>query len=97
MGSLVVQEGLKLKGREIILSGGLESVWIIRSDLLIIYEMFVDYPTSGYTLTIFDKPPMTVLPTEITSNQVPIHPNGGYNNPEGGDFYYIDRLSFIEI
>lgn len=50
-GALIVQEGVKLRGREITLFGGEDSAWITRAVLLQLYA-FASAPGKVMTLTL---------------------------------------------
>lgn len=59
-GALIIQEGVKLKGREITLYGGPDAAWITRADVKALYAM-AQNPATVMTFTHADGRTFNVL------------------------------------
>lgn len=97
-GSLIIQESVKLKGRPITLSGGINYSPIPRDDLLTLYEKLTTYPETGMTLILHDTRQFQVMPHEhFVSEIYPVVMDSGPADPLAADLYYIENLYFIEV
>lgn len=91
-GAVVVQEGVKQKGREITLQGSEDAAWITRAVLEQLYTMS---QVAGQVFTLsfhgreFDV--MFLRPKGIEATQVV-----GMSDPASSDYYWI-KLNFIEV
>jgi hypothetical protein len=91
-GTLIIQQGIKLAGRTITLSGGENYGWITRATLLLVHAKAIAGVTC--TLTLSDSRVFSVKFRQ--DNPLEAHPVLDYASPDASDFYYI-TLPFIEV
>lgn len=92
-GALIVELGVKQKGRTITLLGGAESAWIERSVLVALYAKLSD--AAAMTLTLNDARVFSVV-FSTDSRPIEVAPIIDYSTPDSADWYSL-TLKLMQV